>query len=80
MVTWLFITESQVNNAGDSSQMSRQTSWFGWEVKLVQMVKHATVVSWVGEQAGGESGPFKSQLQVPGLNADSLHVIKNSLS
>lgn len=25
-------------------------------------------------------GPSKTQLEVPGLNADSLHVIKNSLS
>lgn len=28
----------------------------------------------------GESGPFEAQPEVPGLNADSLRVIKNSLS
>lgn len=51
----------------------------------MHMVKHATneVVSvggWVCEQAGVKSGPFEALLEVPGLNADSLHVIKNSLS
>lgn len=49
------------------------------------MVRHATneAVSecgWVGEQAGVKSGPFEALLEVPGLNADSLRVIKNSLS
>lgn len=28
----------------------------------------------------GVSGPFVALSEVPGLNADSLHVIKNSLS
>lgn len=37
-------------------------------------------VSWEGERAGGERRPLKVQLEVPDLNADSLHVIKNSLS
>lgn len=36
-------------------------------------------VSYEGGRQG-ESGPVEAQLQVPGLNADSLRVIKNSLS
>lgn len=45
-----------------------------WSVLLV-------VMWWAWWVAGmGESGPFEAQPEVPGLNADSLHVIKNSLS
>lgn len=67
-----------------------QTRVLGWQNRHVQTVKHAITDagSWrgggsgVSERAGreGESDPHKGQLQVPGLNADSLHVIKNSLS
>lgn len=32
---WLFITDTELsNNAGDGRQVSRQTSWVGWVVKL----------------------------------------------
>lgn len=37
-------------------------------------------VGRVGVKQEGEDGLFEAQLEVPGLNADSLLVIKNSLS
>lgn len=47
-------------------------------------MKRATsdVASWVDDRHGGrgEGGPLEAQPEVPGLNADSLRVIKNSLS
>lgn len=40
---WLFTTDAEFSsNAGDSRQVSRQTFWVGWAVKLrVQTVKRA---------------------------------------
>lgn len=61
-------------NAGDSRQVNRHTSKAGWMVKRA----NNEAVSWVG--GVGVSGPFAALPQVPGLNADSLRVIKNSLS
>lgn len=56
-----------------------------WAVRLQGWsVKRATsdVASWVDDRHGGrgEGGPLEAQPEVPGLNADSLRVIKNSLS
>lgn len=54
---WLFTTDAEFSsNAGDSRQVSRQTFWVGWAVKLrVQTVKRAgsdvAEARWVG-QAG----------------------------
>lgn len=58
--------------------MSGHTSEAGWKVKRA----NNEAVSWVGGWVGGVGvrGPFAALPQVPGLNADSLRVIKNSLS
>lgn len=60
-----------VKNAGDSRQVSRHTSEAGWMVKRASNEAGSRV---------GVSGPFAALPEVPGLNADSLRVIKNSLS
>lgn len=53
---WLIITDTELsNNAGDSRQVSRQTSWVGWVAKLqVQRVERAT--SDALSEVGGRQG------------------------
>lgn len=85
---WLFLTDNIVKlvTLETAGRWADTHPGVGWAAKLqVHVVRHATnvVVSecgWVGEQAGVKSGPFEALLEVPGLNADSLRVIKNSLS
>lgn len=80
----LFLTDVEFIYAGDSRWVSRQTSWVWWRQRRFgcKWWSVLLVMWWVRRVAsGGESdGPSEVQLEVPGLNADSLRVIKNSLS
>lgn len=76
MVNKLVMLETAGRRAGRHSWSDGRWSFRckRWSVLLV-------VMWWARWVAGmGESGPFEAQPEVPGLNADSLRVIKNSLS